>query len=192
MPLILDSPSPSIASSDEREERRKLHHDAEVIIVGAGIVGCALAVSLGNQGRSVILLERSLKQPDRIVGELLQPGGVAALEKLGLRDCLEDIDAIAVQGYAVIYYGQEVDIKYPRNAGKADGTRPRGFSFHHGRFVQKLREAAFKAPNVTVVESNVTELIKNDWNNQVLGVECTTKGEKDYVCFLQYQILKLD
>ena len=26
-----------------------------------------------------------MKEPDRIVGELLQPGGIAALEKLGLK-----------------------------------------------------------------------------------------------------------
>ncbi|KAF2434487.1 SE-domain-containing protein [Tothia fuscella] len=181
MPMILDSSSSSSnASQDEKEERRRLHHDAEVVIVGAGIVGCALAVALGKQGRSVILLERWMKQPDRIVGELLQPGGVAALERLGLRDCLDGIDAIPVQGYAVIYYGEEVDIKYPLNAGKADGKRPTGMSFHHGRFVSKLREAAMLAPNVTVVESNVLGLIKNEWTGQVLGAECTTRGEKDY------------
>ena len=62
-----------------------MHHDADVVIVGAGIAGSAMAVALGNQGRSVILLEKSLKEPNRIVGELLQPGGVQALEKLGLR-----------------------------------------------------------------------------------------------------------
>ena len=64
--------------------RRERHHEADVVIVGAGIAGCALAVALGKQERSVVLLERSLKEPDRIVGELLQPGGVAALRKLGL------------------------------------------------------------------------------------------------------------
>jgi hypothetical protein len=73
------------AASDTREERRRIHHEADVVIVGAGIVGCAAAVAFGNQGRSVILLEKSLKEPDRIVGELLQPGGVNALEKLGMR-----------------------------------------------------------------------------------------------------------
>lgn len=62
-----------------------MHHEADVVIVGAGIVGCAAAVAFGKQGRSVILLEKSLKEPDRIVGELLQPGGVNALEKLGLK-----------------------------------------------------------------------------------------------------------
>ena len=83
MPLILDSPPPENAV-DPAEDRRLRHHEADVVVVGAGIIGCALAITLGKQGRSVILLEKSLKQPDRIVGELLQPGGVAALEKLGL------------------------------------------------------------------------------------------------------------
>lgn len=72
-------------TSDYREARRREHHEADVVIVGAGIVGCAAAVAFGKQGRSVILLEKSLKEPDRIVGELLQPGGVNALEKLGMR-----------------------------------------------------------------------------------------------------------
>jgi squalene monooxygenase len=75
----------STHTNDYREERRRVHHEADIVIVGAGILGCAAAVAFGNQGRSVILLEKSLKEPDRIVGELLQPGGVNALEKLGMR-----------------------------------------------------------------------------------------------------------
>lgn len=69
----------------ESEARRVLHHEADVVVVGAGIMGCAIAATMGSQGRSVLLLEKSLKEPDRIVGELLQPGGVAALKKLGLQ-----------------------------------------------------------------------------------------------------------
>lgn len=75
----------STQTSDYGEERRRVHHEADIVIVGAGILGCAAAVAFGKQGRSVILLEKSLKEPDRIVGELLQPGGVNALEKLGMR-----------------------------------------------------------------------------------------------------------
>lgn len=74
-----------VSLSEEHQERREVHHEADAIVVGAGVIGCAIAITLGRQGRSVILLEKSLKQPDRIVGELLQPGGVAALQKLGLR-----------------------------------------------------------------------------------------------------------
>lgn len=54
-------------------ERRRVHHEADVVIVGAGIFGCAAAFAFAQQGRSVILLERWMKEPDRIVGELLQP-----------------------------------------------------------------------------------------------------------------------
>jgi len=82
--MILDSPPPE-TTLDPRAQRRQEHHDADVVIVGAGVIGCAIAVALAKQGRSIILLEHSLKEPDRIVGELLQPGGVFALEKLGLR-----------------------------------------------------------------------------------------------------------
>ncbi|OTA22192.1 hypothetical protein BTJ68_14583 [Hortaea werneckii EXF-2000] len=172
------------------KERRQIHHDADVVIVGAGILGCAIAVALGNQGRSVILLERSLKEPDRIVGELLQPGGVAALEKLGMRDCLEEIDAIKVFGYDVIYYGDEVRIPYPANVhegGSGEGQeketdvshtdemrgmkrkRPEGRSFHHGRFIQRLRQKAMQNENVEVFEATATDLVRNDYNGQILG-----------------------
>lgn len=74
-----------VETTDAREMRRQDYHEADIVIVGAGIVGCAAAVAFGKQGRSVILLEKSLKEPDRIVGELLQPGGVQALETLGMR-----------------------------------------------------------------------------------------------------------
>lgn len=56
-----------------------------MIIVGSGIVGSALATVLARDGRRVTLIERDLKEPDRIVGELLQPGGCKALKLLGLQ-----------------------------------------------------------------------------------------------------------
>ena len=57
----------------------------EVIIVGSGILGSALAAALARDGRKVTIIERDLKEPDRIVGELLQPGGCNALKILGLQ-----------------------------------------------------------------------------------------------------------
>lgn len=186
---------PSEKLQPKAEERRRLHHSADIVIVGAGILGCSTAVALGNQGRSVILLEKSLKEPDRIVGELLQPGGVAALEKLGLRDCLEEIDAIKVYGYDVIYYGEEVRIPYPANAveGGEDADensntdelrgmkrkRPEGRSFHHGRFIQRLRQKAMQNCNVTVVEATATDLVRSGYTGQILGVETTAQGQHD-------------
>lgn len=190
-----DTDGVSAIRNAKKREARDIHHEADVVIVGAGILGCAIAWALGNQGRSVVLLEKSLKEPDRIVGELLQPGGVQALEKLGLRDCLEEIDAIKVYGYDVIYYGEEVRIPYPENARAEEddgeqrshtdemrGTkrkRPEGRSFHHGRFIQRLREKAKQQPNVSVVEATATALVRGEWTDQILGVQATVQGEQD-------------
>lgn len=137
--------------------------EPEVIVIGAGVAGCALAHALsqpqaapssdssaaisasglssaGSSGsasagasassiyahsspRNVLLLERDLSPPDRIVGELLQPGGVAALERLGMKSCLEGFDATPVEGYCVVMSSRTgegahvkqrvVDIPYP-------------------------------------------------------------------------------
>ena len=180
--------------------RRTLHHESDVLIVGAGIIGTALAITLARapHNRSVTLLEKSLKEPDRIVGELLQPGGVSALRKLGLEECLEEIDSIRVKGYEVIYYGTGVEIPYPNNAGgtvakeedgrEGKGGRPEGRSFHHGRFIRRLREVAMQEENISVIESSVTDVVKCGYTGQILGVQCLTGGERD-VHFAQLTVL---
>ena len=83
-------------------------------------------------------LERDMKEPDRIVGELMQPGGVDALTKLGLAWTLEDIDAAGCAGYAVINGKEDVVLRYPQEEAK----EVKGWSFHHGRFISQLRKAA--------------------------------------------------
>ena len=194
-PSRTPSPRPSYKIPSQSIEahakalRRNDHHESEVIIIGAGIFGTALAIALARspQNRSVTLLEKSLNEPDRIVGELLQPGGVSALRQLGIEECLEEIDSIRVKGYEVIYYGEGVHIPYPANAGGTvigptlyeKSERPEGRSFHHGRLIRKLREAAIQEPNITVVESTVTGVVKDTHTGHILGVECTTKEKKD-------------
>lgn len=48
-----------------------------------------MAAILAQDGRKVTVVERDLKEPDRIVGELLQPGGYRALKELGLEGQLD-------------------------------------------------------------------------------------------------------
>ncbi|RDA95116.1 hypothetical protein CP533_2147 [Ophiocordyceps camponoti-saundersi (nom. inval.)] len=169
--------------------RRERHHEADVVVVGAGVFGCAIAFALANQGRSVLLLERRMAEPDRIVGELLQPGGMAALRRLGLGHCVDEIDAITCQGYHVLYRGQPVDIPYPpieddgdvacKWSGAAqEGKRPQGRSFHHGRFIMRLRASCLAHENITVVETEVTSLVSGEHSPQVLGVEARTTTDK--------------
>ena len=103
--------------SPEADDPFKLHHlEPEIIVIGAGIAGTALSYSLSHAGRKVLLLERDLSEPDRIVGELLQPGGVKALSKIGLEDVLNGIDAVPVEGYCCttgLGGTRQVGVPYP-------------------------------------------------------------------------------
>lgn len=147
----------------------------DVIIVGAGIAGCSLAHALSTLPRArplrIALLERSLAQPDRIVGELLQPGGVNALRQLALDTCLENIDAVPVRGYCVVDDGKSVHIPYP-------GTHE-GRSFHHGRFIMALRDAAERARGVEVTEATVTDLVEDPSGKVIIGVRATRNDVKE-------------
>ncbi|KAM3510898.1 hypothetical protein MY11210_005436 [Beauveria gryllotalpidicola] len=170
---------------EARRLQRETHHEADVVVVGAGIFGCAAAYALAEQGRSVLLLERWMRQPDRIVGELLQPGGIQALKKLGLGHCVDNIDSITCRGYNVIYQGNDVLIPYPTmddhggvphqwsGAGK-EGKREIGKGFHHGRFVMQLRNTCLAHPNITVRETEVIKMVRGEHSDHVLGVETRT------------------
>jgi 2-polyprenyl-6-methoxyphenol hydroxylase-like FAD-dependent oxidoreductase len=60
----------------------------DLIIVGGGIGGSALATVLARAGRSVLLLEQSEAYEDRVRGEWIAPWGVAEVQRLGLYDLL--------------------------------------------------------------------------------------------------------
>lgn len=60
----------------------------DVVIVGGGIAGGALATVLAREGIAVAVLERDLVPVDRVRGEFMAPWGVAELRRLGLLDCL--------------------------------------------------------------------------------------------------------
>ncbi|KAI0600900.1 squalene epoxidase [Biscogniauxia sp. FL1348] len=172
--------------------RRTTYHEADVVVVGAGVFGCAIAFALANQGRSVILLERWMKEPNRIVGELLQAGGLNSLRKLGLGHCVDDIDAVPCYGFSVFFHGKNVEMPYPYVEGLVDNSgkpiasanksahpkkelpRPEGRSFHHGRFIMQLRRSCLNHPNITVVETEAVDTIKGDHNPEILGVQTLT------------------
>ncbi|BGP20980.1 hypothetical protein JCM10213_000193 [Rhodosporidiobolus nylandii] len=167
----------------------------DIALIGSGILGSALAFSLGHSGRKVLLLERDLSEPDRIVGELLQPGGVLALQQLGLGDALDGIGAVPCEGYKVFWGSHSVPIPYPdqgrvkewqrgarggekekaQEKGEEEGKKQLGASFHHGRFVQSLRRRAASAPNVTLVEATVNSLLTSP-DSIVSGVTATPRG----------------
>src|SRR5258708_4775979 len=67
---------------------RGSEHVREVVIIGAGIAGSALAAALAHAGRDVLLLEKSDTFADRVRGEAMLQWGVKEAQDLGLLDAL--------------------------------------------------------------------------------------------------------
>lgn len=60
----------------------------DVVIVGAGIAGSALATVLARAGRDVLLLEKSEIFTDHVRGEAMVQWGAKEAQTLGLHDAL--------------------------------------------------------------------------------------------------------
>ncbi|KAK1332118.1 hypothetical protein QTO34_007804 [Cnephaeus nilssonii] len=164
--LIGAAASPSISSQN----------DPEVIIVGSGVLGSALAAVLSRDGRKVTVIERDLQEPDRIVGEFLQPGGYRVLKDLGLEDTVEDIDAQVIHGYIIHDRESKSDVQIPYPLLE-DNQVQSGRAFHHGRFIMSLRKAAMAEPNTKFIEGVVLQLLEED--DAVVGVQYRDKETGD-------------
>ncbi len=66
-----------------------LDQNPDVVIVGAGIGGSALACALSEANLRVVLLEKTLEHKDVVRGEWMAPWGVAEADKLGLTSVYE-------------------------------------------------------------------------------------------------------
>ena len=71
----------------------------DVIIIGGGVAGCALATVLARNGLGVTVLERETTYHDRVRGEWIAPWGVEEFKQLGLLDILHQHGALAVERY---------------------------------------------------------------------------------------------
>ena len=133
----------------------------DVIVIGGGFAGCAVAHALAQPGRSVLLVEA---KPDavhrRLAGELMHPAGVAVLRQLGLLDAVRAAGAVDVEGFAVYPDGSRED---PTCLGydELPGPVNRGLAIPHGTLVETLRDVAAARPGVTMVEARVDEVLQS-------------------------------
>lgn len=146
-----------------------------VAIIGAGVVGSALAASLKIP--KICIIEKEWGRVDTIIGELLQPGGIISLQKLGLDACLDGIDAAPLTGYCMLSEFGKAIVIFPKICSLRVAK-----GFKHDLFVSNLREKALSNPNVTRIDGVVTNLIYSPDDSRVVGVKYTgsdgTPGNK--------------
>lgn len=140
----------------------------DIIVVGAGVAGGVFACSQKNTARKILVIERDLSEQDRIVGELLQPGGIVALRKLKLAHLLNGYDAQQVYGYTLVNNQQHFFIPYP-----IIDNQSYGLGLKNGKFLQAIQNELRASEHVDLVEGNVVGLIEN--GEKINGVKYVDK-----------------
>jgi 2-polyprenyl-6-methoxyphenol hydroxylase-like FAD-dependent oxidoreductase len=132
----------------------------DLIIVGGGIGGSALATVMARAGRSVLVLERSEVFEDRVRGEWIAPWGVAEVKRLGLYDLL-----VGAGGHHLtrhITYDESVGPTAAEAAALPLGIFSEGvpgpLCIGHPHHCHTLLEAAAKAGATVLRDVNVTSV----------------------------------
>jgi 2-polyprenyl-6-methoxyphenol hydroxylase-like FAD-dependent oxidoreductase len=113
----------------------------DVITVGGGLGGAALAKVLAERGVRVLLLEKTREFRDRVRGEALVPWGCEEAERLGLLECLRPLSN-PLRWWDFLVSGERV---FRRDIAKAGGSGHCLLSFYHPRMQQALLDAAERA-----------------------------------------------
>ncbi len=80
---------------------RAIPDSPEILVVGGGPAGSTVAGLLARRGRRVLLVDRATFPRAKPCGECLNPGAVAALDRLGLRATVEALDPARLSGWSV-------------------------------------------------------------------------------------------
>lgn len=132
----------------------------DVVIVGGGVGGSALAASLAEAGVDVLLLEQTDAYQDRVRGEWIAPWGVTEVRRMGLLDVLRDAG-----GHYVTRHVTYDESRTPQEAEAA--TLPLGMfaadvpgplTLGNPRHCQALFDAATRRGATTVRGAMVTTI----------------------------------
>jgi 2-polyprenyl-6-methoxyphenol hydroxylase-like FAD-dependent oxidoreductase len=113
----------------------------ELIVVGGGLAGAALARSLAEKGARVVVIERDEKFRDRVRGEMMTPWGVAEAENLGIAGLLRKCGHVVP--WVDFFSGSA--LMAHRDAVATTPQRQPCLSFYHPAMQETLLEAAANA-----------------------------------------------
>ncbi|MBT3921278.1 MAG: NAD(P)/FAD-dependent oxidoreductase [Nitrospina sp.] len=99
----------------------------DVIVIGGGPAGCAMALDLNRRGYNVALCDQAKFPRDKVCGEFISPGADPILEQLGVLGSIEALAPKRLKGVAISSYeSAELEIDYPSSSDT--GLRPSSLS----------------------------------------------------------------
>lgn len=147
---------------------------ADVLVVGAGPAGSALARQLAGTGLDVVVVDRAAFPRDKPCGEFLSPQCQPLLEDLGLGDLLAGLGAHRVDAMH-LHHGRRA----AHGGFRAiDGTRApaHGFGVRRAAFDHALLRAAERAGARFLARQELVALVR-DANGRVCGASLRAVGE---------------
>jgi 2-polyprenyl-6-methoxyphenol hydroxylase-like FAD-dependent oxidoreductase len=113
----------------------------DIVTVGGGLGGAALAMAMARNGARVIVLERTTEFKDRVRGEGMSPWGAAEAKELGIFDLLCSVGT-EVQWWD-FFFGEQ--LAFHRDLVATTPQHCPMLTFYHPRMQEALLQAAADA-----------------------------------------------
>ena len=148
----------------------------DCIIVGGGIGGSVLALSLGKKGRNVLVLEREIKTPTTVGRpEILSSFTLAFFKQLGMSEKILSDAAEPLSGLKLSHPKKGLLLELTPEDFKRNHVQP--YTTDPARMRAILMEQACQQPTVQLQHGvEVTQLIKK--GSQVIGVRAMAEGKE--------------
>ena len=130
---------------------KKLH---DVIIAGAGPAGAAAAITLGEMGYSVLLIDKKSFPRDKICGDGITYKALPMLQKLGVLDKVISKENFKSHGYTLIFKdNSKLSVEFH------DSHKKPIYIIARHKFDNILVEKAISYPNVTFLpDTNIAKM----------------------------------
>lgn len=142
--------------------------DADVIIVGAGVTGCATAAALADGRRRILVLEARRGHKPRFAGELIHPTGTQVLAELGFMPNLRRHGGMDIEGFAVVKSRDQAATRLPYS--EIPRVRPTGWAMEHRDLVEAMRQHMQVLPGVELRFGQKVDEVLRDGSGRACGV----------------------
>ncbi len=128
----------------------------DLVVIGGGLAGAAVARVMAGRGSQVLLLERETRFKDRVRGEILMPWGVAEARSIGLYEILTNECASTIEGWSK--YTETGEFIDRRELSSSNPHKTCALGFSHPEMQSVMIQSAREAGVDVMLGANVTDL----------------------------------